>query len=256
MVEAGPRHDPSQGVRRLRYTIAMLKTLSLDAGGVLVRPNWARVARVCETHGFPVELQALDRNELDVMCELDDPRQIGSTNDDDRVSVFFHRVLERSAGSGDPRQRSVAVAELKRIHDAENLWESIPEDVLPALQRLRASGLRLVVLSNANGTVRTKLERLGMLDWFEHVVDSGEEGIEKPDPRFFEIALRRACASPETTLHVGDLYHVDIVGARAAGISAVLIDRGGLQPDRGCPTFADLGQLATALERGVLQRPS
>ena len=75
-------------------------------------------------------------------------------------------------------------------------------------------------------------------------------GAEKPDPRFFEIALGRAGANPENTLHVGDMYFVDVQGARAAGIRAVLIDRGGLQQDRDCPRFADLNGLATALEQG------
>jgi putative hydrolase of the HAD superfamily len=56
------------------------------------------------------------------------------------------------------------------------------------------------------------------------VCDSCIEGVEKPDTRFFSIVVQRAGGTPETTLHVGDLFYVDIVGARKAGLHAVLLD--------------------------------
>ena len=64
--------------------------------------------------------------------------------------------------------------------------------------------------------------------------DSYDEGIEKPDPRFFQLALERGGADAATTVHVGDLYHVDVVGARAAAITPVLLDVAGLYPDCDC----------------------
>ena len=66
------------------------------------------------------------------------------------------------------------------------------------------------------------------------IFDSFREGVEKPDPRFFQIALDRAGADAETTIHVGDLYHVDVAGARAAGITPVLLDVAGLYPECDC----------------------
>ena len=62
---------------------------------------------------------------------------------------------------------------------------------MPALEALRARGLRLVVVSNANGTLRAHLDRLDLTRRFDCVLDSADEGVEKPDPRFFEIALER-----------------------------------------------------------------
>jgi len=52
--------------------------------------------------------------------------------------------------------------------------------------------------------------------------------VEKPDPRLFEIALERARADRAATIHCGDIYHIDVVGARAAGLPAVLLDSAGL----------------------------
>jgi len=238
----------------LRYNPrAMFRTLSLDAGGVLVRPNWARISTVFAVHGVPVAADVLAAQELPVMRELDSAEGIASSTDGDRVGAFFLRVLERVGLDASGQSWRAGIAELRRIHAEENLWEDVPDDVRPALERFRAMDLTLVVLSNANGTVRRKLERLGMTRWFASVVDSGEEGVEKPDPRFFALGLERVGAERATTLHVGDMFHVDVLGARVAGIAAVLIDRGGLQSDRDCVRFGDLGELASALERGRLR---
>jgi len=74
------------------------------------------------------------------------------------------------------------------------------------------------------------------------------KGVEKPDPRIFQRALERAGARPETTLHVGDLFHTDVVGARGAGLRAVLLDLGGLYHDHDCERVASLAELADVIE--------
>jgi putative hydrolase of the HAD superfamily len=100
------------------------------------------------------------------------------------------------------------------------------------------------VVSNSNGRLRDLLARLGLLDPFSEVIDSHEVGAEKPDPRLFEIALARARARRETTLHVGDFYEIDVVGARAAGLHAALLDVAGLYGGHDCLRFASLTALA------------
>jgi putative hydrolase of the HAD superfamily len=85
-------------------------------------------------------------------------------------------------------------------------------------------GLQLVVVSNSDGTVERGLEAAGLRDYFDLVFDSAVVGFEKPDPRFFEHALARAGAEAGRVVHVGDLYHADVTGARAAGVHAVLLD--------------------------------
>ena len=71
--------------------------------------------------------------------------------------------------------------------------------------------------------------------YFDHILDSWVEKVEKPDPRFFTRALERAGADPATTLHVGDLYYVDVRGARAAGLEAWLFDVARPLPGGGLP---------------------
>src|SRR5262249_46522513 len=144
-----------------------------------------------------------------------------------------------------------ALERLHRYHTTSNLWEYVPVDVLPALDELRARGLTLVVVSNANGTLRAHMNRLGLSEKFDHVLDSADEGVEKPDPRFFDIALRRSGAKKETTIHVGDLYYVDVMGARRAGLRGVLLDEANLRPDADCPRIRTLGDLVAQISGGA-----
>ena len=76
---------------------------------------------------------------------------------------------------------------------------------------LRQRGLKLTVVSNANGKLKLLFDWLELAGCVDCLLDSHDEGIEKPDPRFFDIALERSGARRETTIHVGDLYHVDVV---------------------------------------------
>ena len=106
---------------------------------------------------------------------------------------------------------------------------------------------RMVVVSNANGRLHVMLERLGLTRFFDVILDSQIEGVEKPDKRLFEIAFERSGARAETTLHVGDFYWIDVRGARAAGVQPVLLDAAWLYDTADCPRVRSLGELADRL---------
>ena len=216
-----------------------LETVFLDAGGVLMYPNWWRVSDALARHGVAVTPEALVAADPHARRELDDMGVIGGTTDASRGWLFFDLVLAH-AGIDRSAQTAAALQNLHAYHTASNLWEYVPPDVVPALESLRARGLRLVVVSNANGTLLAHMERLGLTARFDHILDSQDEGVEKPDPRFFEIALARSGARRETTIHVGDLYYVDVVGARNAGLRGVLLDEANLRPDADCPRVRSL----------------
>jgi HAD superfamily hydrolase (TIGR01509 family) len=213
-------------------------------------PNWQRVSDALAAHGVAVPPAALAHADLRARRELDDMGVIGGTTDASRGWLYFDLVLSH-AGTPRSQATSAALAELHEYHRASNLWEYVPPYVVPALTALRARGLRLVVVSNANGTLLAHIERLGMTARFDVILDSQDEGVEKPDPRFFEIALARSGARRETTIHVGDLYHVDVVGARRAGLRGVLLDEANLRPDADCPRIASLDELVAQIAGGV-----
>src|SRR5437660_10366955 len=173
---------------RAYWEAFICETVFLDAGGVLVWPNWRRVAEVLHGHGIqadPAKLAAADPiarrflDRADVLAESDDQR---------RGWRYFELILTH-AGIPLSGAAAQALSVLREYHDAHNLWEFVPPFVRPALQELRQSGMRLVVVSNANGTVARAFERLGLSTLVDMIVDSGEVGVEKPDPRLFDAAL-------------------------------------------------------------------
>jgi putative hydrolase of the HAD superfamily len=226
-----------------------LETVFLDAGGVLVFPNWIRISETLRRHGVVAAPEALAAAEPHAKRHLDQTRTIQATNDEARGWLYFNLILEH-AGVTPDRATTAALSELHVYHQASNLWEYMPSDVLPSLRAIRDLGLRMVVVSNANGTICAAAERLGIGPLVRCVLDSHTEGVEKPDPRFFEIALARSGALRETTIHVGDIYEVDVVGARAAGIRPVLLDAAGLYPEADCPRVPSLPELVQAIARG------
>lgn len=225
-----------------------IDTVFLDAGGVLVHPSWTRVALALARHGVDASAGSLAAAEPHAMRALDEATVIGATDDQKRGWLYFNLVLRR-AGIALSEATDAALDDLREYHARENLWEHVEPDVVPAVSALRARGLRLVVVSNANGRLRHLFDRLDLTRWFDHLLDSHEWGVEKPDPRLFQLAMGHAGADPARTVHVGDLYHVDVAGARAAGLrEAVLFDVAGLYPDADCPRVASLGELVRWIE--------
>ena len=211
----------------------MIKHLFFDAGNTLVFPNFTLVAEKLAARGTPVPVAELERGELRARFLLDDPKVIHGSNDGARWTLYFETIFRHCGVTNAPVVRAV-LEELQQIHRVSNLWEVVPADVPPALEALR-SRFRMSVISNANGTVREKLRRVGLLPFFETVLDSHEEGIEKPDPRIFHAALERTKTRVEEALYIGDIYHIDVAGARAAGMEAVLLDPGGPAPRQALP---------------------
>ena len=226
-----------------------LQTVFLDAGGVLLFPNWTRISESLTRHGVEVSPAALAAAEPYARRQLDDRQVIGGTTDASRGWLFFDLILER-AGVSPSAATAAALSELHAYHCAHNLWEFVPDPVRPALGALRDLGLSLTVVSNANGTLCAHMSRVGLDGLVDCVLDSYDEKVEKPDPRLFEIALERSRAARETTIHVGDLYNVDVVGARGAGIRPVLVDEADLRPDADCPRVRSLDELVTRIRSG------
>jgi putative hydrolase of the HAD superfamily len=229
-----------------------IRTLFLDAGGVLVHPNWERVAEALSRQGIATPAEQLARAEPRARFALDKPAIVQTSDDASRGRTYFDLVLAE-AGIVPPADRlRAAWDEVLAYHSRQNLWEVLSEDAYSGLERFRRAGLRLVVVSNANGTLHEHFDRLGLTQLVDCVIDSQVEGVEKPDPRIFRLALARAGAHAETTVHVGDLYHVDVVGARAAGLRAVLLDAADLYAGCDCTRVRSLSALADSVESGTL----
>ena len=202
-----------------------VRVLLLDAGGVLVKPSFARVAEALASCGVAVEAGRLAAAEPRAKRELDRDPAGASGSDASRGWLYFNLVLAH-AGVARSAATDEALEEVKRGHDRHNLWEDVPEGVVASLARFRARGLRLAVVSNANGTVQALFERLELAGFFDAILDSAVEGVEKPDPGLFRLALERLGATPERPCTSGTSTGWTCVGARAAGRPAGAPGRG------------------------------
>jgi HAD superfamily hydrolase (TIGR01549 family) len=223
-----------------------IETVFLDAGGVLVWPNWTRVAEALRRHGVDVDAQALAAADAVARFSLDEAHAIGKSTDQRRSNSFFDLVL-MEAGLELSEKTAAALAEIREYHREHNLWEILPDFVMPALRTLRSDGHKLVVVSNANGTLHQLFDRLGLAPMFDVMLDSEVERLEKPDRRFFELALSRSKSAPATTVHVGDFYNIDVTGARGAGLQAILVDELDLHNDADCTRIRSIAELPRLL---------
>ncbi|MGH2681692.1 MAG: HAD family hydrolase [Actinomycetota bacterium] len=121
-------------------------------------------------------------------------------------------------------------------------------DVIPTLDRLRDADVLLGVISNFEEWLERLLETLGVTTYFPIRVISGIEGVEKPDPEIFRIALERGGVAAGESVYVGDHPFFDIQGAEEVGMQAVLIDRRGRYPEAEGIRITSLEDLPTAIE--------
>ena len=134
----------------------------------------------------------------------------------------FHTYLLQQLNALDDGVRDALV---ENTQNSAN-WDQILPGTRDALERLRQE-YEIAVISNADGRIDAVLRRCGIVDCFANITDSGIVGHEKPHPAIFEAALREMKADPGESLYVGDVYSVDYVGARNAGMQAVLFDVAG-----------------------------
>ncbi len=123
-----------------------------------------------------------------------------------------------------PRRRDLYVDLARWFSEGWKLLK-VFRDVRPTLRTLVARGYRLAVVSNWEPSLPLTLERLGLSPYFQTVVASAAEGIWKPDPRLFQVALERLAVPAEAAMSVGDQLERDIEAARIAGVAGVLLDR-------------------------------
>jgi putative hydrolase of the HAD superfamily len=215
-----------------------------DAGGTLIRLDYAFMRACARRRNHDISDVALARGEAVVRREID--RRAAQTGgprdrDADRVAMYFGAVLE-SAGVARPAAAEAAI-ELAEEHARANQWRVAMPGAADALAELRARGFRVGVVSNADGRVAALLDAAGLAPHLETIVDSHLEGVEKPDPEIFRRALARLRVPAQRTAYVGDIHSIDVLGARAAGLSAILIDETGGYADIACPRIAALVDL-------------
>ena len=139
---------------------------------------------------------------------------------------LVEEVFQGLEGFGPENEGFTAFFEdLYREFEKPSHWQLFP-DVVPCLKALARRGTPTAVVSNWDSRLHPVLHGLGITEFLQFVVTSGEFGAEKPDPAIFQTAVARLGLAPDQVLHVGDSLQDDVRGAQAAGLRAVWLRRG------------------------------
>ncbi len=210
-----------------------IRALVFDAGHTLLEMDYARLTAYLVSRGHDLGEAAVTVAERRARIRLDVERAAQATRERTGEGRYV-RYLVDYLGIEDDAERS-AIAEWRRGFNIPiGLCHQADGEAAKALQRARDAGLIVGVISNSNGSVQRALEEAGLAAHLQFVIDSSVVGIAKPDPRIFDLGVRAAGTTPEQTVYVGDSYFVDVVGARRAGLGAVLFDPGRLWGERDC----------------------
>jgi HAD superfamily hydrolase (TIGR01549 family) len=201
----------------------MAPVVTFDAGMTLVELDLDFLARRLAQRGIVVSPAALRAAAPAAWHRYDERVDTGGVH-----GRLWHELIgEIITGAGAPADATAAAVEWLWAQQTEqNLFRAPIADMVALARRLRADGLRTAVISNSEGRLAELLAEIGIADAFEHVIDSGRLGIEKPDPRIFAHALELlGVAAGTPAVHVGDSWSADVGGALAAGWCAIWYGR-------------------------------
>ena len=226
----------------------------LDAGGVFLLPESDRILAAIEragcAHSNPRLLDAHYRAAARFTTQLDVEAD---------WNACWRRYLDEyvdACGVADDFRDEVHLHLDSEFADAA-LWYSEVPGCVDGLRALAASGVRLGVVSNADGLIAERLREREILQVgpglgvpVECVIDSGVVGVMKPDARIFAIALTAMGLDAGDVWYVGDMPAIDVVGARRAGIEPFVIDPLGLHGDADYESIESLTDLAARITDG------
>ena len=218
-----------------------VEAVFLDVGGVFSLPTVADVGRYLAERGAEGTPETVERCHYHGMAAYD----VAEGGEPERSAAYATGFL---AGAGLGAEHAPGLVAAIRVRG----WQPVIRTSLEALPRLAATGVRLAVVSNSDGTVEERLAAAGVAQVgpgpgvvLLAAIDSHVVGIEKPDPRIFELALRACDVRPEAVVHVGDSRRTDVAGAQAAGIRPLHLDPFDLCPDRTHEHVRTLGEVVT-----------
>jgi putative hydrolase of the HAD superfamily len=221
-------------------TARRVTTVLFDAGGVLLDLDYAFLKRLLDAHHVVTTIEDLSTSESVARTTID--RRVREGGRSSEAWRDYFRILLTRVGAP-PDETEVIIDTLAEAHQRVGLWTVAIDGAVQTVRALKEAGHRLGVVSNAEGRVERDLEGAGYAGLFETVVDSHVVGVEKPDPQIFRIAMERMSVAPETAVFLGDVPAIDVVGARAAGLTPLLLDRHDLYTSIDVPRLRSIDEL-------------
>jgi putative hydrolase of the HAD superfamily len=213
-----------------------LRAIFFDAGNTLIHMDFDAIAAALTREGVAATAAEVQRAEWRARVRLDATFHPGASTEHPNTGDRYLAFVLDELGVQSPATAAALMAWRRAYNPPNGLWTVLETQAEAALALTRRAGLAAAVISNSNGTIAAILDTVGLGRHLDFVIDSSRVGVEKPDPRIFRIALERARLPPEQAAYIGDFYSIDVLGARAAGLPAVLMDPGRCWPPRDCPT--------------------
>jgi HAD superfamily hydrolase (TIGR01549 family) len=205
-----------------------LQAVLFDVDFTLCRPgpelSPERYARIAARHGVQLDTTRYDDAREAAVLNL--KRHPELLHDESIWHAFTEEIFVGMGGAGE--LASECATEIEQGWEVPENFELF-EDALPVLEELRASALRIGLVSNGIRDL-TEFVAHHRLD-VDAIVDSRSHGRVKPHPTIFQAALELLGVAPAEAVMVGDSLEEDVEGARALGMRAILVDRDGRHPD-------------------------
>lgn len=234
--------------------MSSIEMVFFDAGETLIHPHPSfpeLFAEVCARRGGTIaasEVRDVQERLAPHLVDLAEDTGVTQPSLDPEDSrtfwTFLYRRLLEELAIDDPE----LPGELYATFSASASYK-VFDDVLPALAELEEAGFRLGLISNFEGWLQNILVEQELGETFDVSVISGLEGVEKPDPRIYSIAIERAEVDPRRAVHIGDSMAMDVVPATKVGLQAVLLDRARRYPRADCPTIGTLEDLPALVSK-------
>ena len=201
---------------------------------------------VCKKHHITVEPKLLveSLSKADLYWRDENRRSPLDKRGKLQQFAFFLNYFSRAVnGTGVKINKLVAADILLNMKKIK--WDfKLYDDVIPVFQELKQKGYILGLISNIDKAVDKAYASMGFIQYLDFNMTSLEAGCEKPAAGIFEMALSKAGVKAGDSVYIGDQYHIDVVGARNAGMQAILIDRNNLFEDiTDCPRIQSLREL-------------
>lgn len=205
----------------------------------------------CESYGITVDPQMVRAGIAEADCYFYQENALSRVDKrpaNEQVELYtrYEDIILKKAGANVPQGMALPV--WMKVRDmARGSRFVLFDDVLPALSELRSRSIITGLISNLQQDMAPLLTEAGLITMLDYIVGPKEAGVEKPDPRIFQYALSQARVDPVEALHVGDQCDIDIAGARAAGLTPVLLDRYGIHPNPDSLCISSLTQVMSLL---------
>lgn len=213
----------------------------IDVGGVLVMPDHAILHALADAHGgIRATESGICRAHYAGVAAADGPTGF------DWGSYRASLLTTASIPAGRREAADHALAAAMRA-PAKRVWTHLLPGAREGVAALAATGARLAIVSNSDGTVAEALAALALLPEGTPVLDSAAVGVAKPDPAIFAAALDVLGVPAERAVHVGDVPSADVAGAKAAGVRPLHLDPIGWCPATDHEHVGALGEVAGLL---------